>query len=147
MSEDVPRRRADYQYFDRVETRWNDNDIYGHVNNVVYYEMFDSVINRYLIGEGGLDIVNGPVLGIIPETRCRYRKPLRYPDILDIGLRVTRLGRSSVVYDAAMFKMDEDDAAAECYFVHVFVDRAEQDRTVPIPDPLRAALARLQIAD
>ena len=144
QTDDAPRQRSDYEYFERVETRWNDNDIYGHMNNVVYYEMFDSVINRYLIEAGGLDIVNGSIAGIIPETRCRYRKPLRFPNALDIGLRVTRLGRSSVVYDSAMFRLEDDDAAAECYFVHVFVDRAAQDRTVPIPKKVRAALERIQ---
>ena len=145
MKENKPRQRADYQYFDQVETRWNDNDIYGHMNNVVYYEMFDSVINRYLITEGCLNISNGPTAGIIPETRCRYHKPLRFPDKLDVGLRVTRLGRSSVVYDSAIFRIQDNDAAAECYFVHVFVDRKQQDRPVPIPDSVRIALEKIDI--
>ncbi len=145
MKENKPRQRADYQYFDQVDTRWNDNDIYGHMNNVVYYEMFDSVINRYLITEGCLNISNGPTAGIIPETRCRYHKPLRFPDKLDVGLRVTRLGKSSVVYDSSIFRIQDDDAAAECYFVHVFVDRKQQDRPVPIPDSVRLALAKIDI--
>ena len=145
MTDDAARRRADYSYFRRVETRWNDNDIYGHLNNVVYYALFDSVINRYLIDEGGLDTINGSALGVIPETRCRYRKPLRYPDLPEIGMRVTRLGQSSVVYDLSMFREGDDEAAAECHFVHVFVDRADQDRTVPIPDGVRAALERIQV--
>ena len=145
MTEAAPRRRADYSYFRRVETRWNDNDIYGHLYNVVYYALFDSVINRYLIDEGGLDTINGSALGVIPETRCRYRKPLRYPDLPEIGMRVTRLGRSSVVYDLSMFREGDDEAAAECHFVHVFVDRADQNRTVPIPDGVRAALERIQV--
>ena len=84
-------------------------------------------------------------LGIIPETGCRYRKPLRYPDLPEIGMRVTRLGRSSVVYDLSMFREGDDEAAAECHFVHVFVDRTDQDRTVPIPDGVRAALERIQV--
>ena len=141
-----PRQRSDYHYFDRLETRWNDNDIYGHMNNVVYYEMFDSVINRYLITEGGLDIINGSTAGIIPETRCRYHKPIRFPDKLDIGLRVTRLGKSSVVYDSAIFRLEDDDAAAECYFVHVFVDRKRQNRAVPIPDSVRTALTKIDVS-
>ena len=145
MKENKPRQRADYQYFDQVDTRWNDNDIYGHMNNVVYYEMFDSVINRYLITEGCLNISNGPTAGIIPETRCRYHKPLRFPDRLDVGLRVTRLGKSSVVYDSSIFRIRDNDAAAECYFVHVFVDRKQQDRPVPIPDSVRIALAKIDI--
>ena len=141
-----PRQRSDYHYFDCLETRWNDNDIYGHMNNVVYYEMFDSVINRYLITEGGLDIINGSTAGIIPETRCRYHKPIRFPDKLDIGLRVTRLGKLSVVYDSAIFRLEDDDAAAECYFVHVFVDRKRQNRAVPIPESVRAALAKIDVS-
>ena len=145
MKENKPRQRADYQYFDQVDTRWNDNDIYGHMNNVVHYEMFDSVINRYLITEGCLNISNGPTAGIIPETRCRYHKPLRFPDRLDVGLRVTRLGKSSVVYDSSIFRIQDNDAAAECYFVHVFVDRKQQDRPVPIPDSVRIALAKIDI--
>ena len=145
MKENKPRQRADYQYFDQVETRWNDNDIYGHMNNVVYYEMFDSVINRYLITEGCLDISDGPTAGIIPETRCRYHKPLRFPDRLDVGLRVTRLGKSSVVYDSSIFRIQDNEAAAECYFVHVFVDRKQQDRPVSIPDSVRIALAKIDI--
>ena len=115
------------------------------MNNVVYYEMFDSVINRYLITEGCLNISNGPTAGIIPETRCRYHKPLRFPDRLDVGLRVTRLGKSSVVYDSSIFRIRDNDAAAECYFVHVFVDRKQQDRPVPIPDSVRIALAKIDI--
>ena len=146
MKENEPRQRSDYRYFDRLETRWNDNDIYGHMNNVVYYEMFDSVINRYLITEGQLDIVGGSTAGIIPETRCRYRKPLRFPDKLDVGLRVTRLGKSSVVYDSSIFRLEDNDAAAECYFVHIFVDRKRQDRAVPIPDSVRAALTKIDIS-
>lgn len=146
MADDAPRQRADYRYFRQVETRWNDNDVYGHLNNVVYYELFDSVINRFLIDEGGLDVFNGAAIGVIPETRCKYRKALRYPDILDVGLRVTRLGRSSVIYDSAMFRLGENDAAAECHFVHVFVERDNQDQTTPIPDTVRAALAEI-IAD
>ncbi len=145
MKENKPRQRADYQYFDQVDTRWNDNDIYGHMNNVVYYEMFDSVINRYLITAGCLNISNGPTAGIIPETRCRYHKPLRFPDRLDVGLRVTRLGKSSVVYDSSIFRIRDNDAAAECYFVHVFVDRKQQDRPVPIPDSVRIALTKIDI--
>ena len=116
------------------------------MNNVVYYEMFDSVINRYLITEGHLDIVGGSTAGIIPETRCRYRKPLRFPDKLDVGLRVTRLGKSSVVYDSSIFRLEDNDAAAECYFVHIFVDRKRQDRAVPIPDSVRAALTKIDIS-
>ena len=115
------------------------------MNNVVYYELFDSVINRYLIEHGSLDIKNGEIAGIIPETHCKYRKPVRFPDRLDVGLKVTKLGRSSVVYDSAIFRKDDDDASAECYFVHVFVNRKEQGKTVEIPALLRTALSKLRI--
>ncbi|HEX9648007.1 MAG TPA: thioesterase family protein [Alphaproteobacteria bacterium] len=143
MTETEARRRTDYAYLRAVPTRWNDNDLYGHLNNVAYYEIFDTVINRFLIEEGGLDIARGPVIGIVPETRCRYLKPLRYPDVIDVGLAVARLGRTSVVYDIALFRQGEDDAAALGHFVHVFVARAAQDRTRPIPRRVRSALARI----
>ena len=127
-----------------MDTRWNDNDVYGHMNNVIYYELFDSVINRYLIEYGSLDIKNGEIAGIIPETHCKYRKPVRFPDRVDIGLKVTRLGNSSVVYDSAIFRKGDDDASAECHFVHIFVNRKEQGKTVEIPPFLRNALNQLR---
>ena len=128
--------------FTVVQTRWMDNDIYGHVNNVVYYSYFDTVINRYLIDAGGLDIAAGPVIGVAAESHCRYLRAVAYPDDLDAGLRVGKLGRSSVRYEIALFPRGAPDAAAAGWFVHVFVDRATR-RATPIPDPLRAALARL----
>ena len=143
MQQNIPRKRSDYWYFDTIDTRWNDNDIYGHLNNVTYYELVDSVINRYLIEQGSLDIKHGEIAGIIPETRCKYRKPVRFPDRLDVGLKVTRLGNSSVVYDSAVFRKEDDDASAECYFVHVFVSRRKQGQTVQIPTTLRTALTKL----
>jgi acyl-CoA thioester hydrolase len=135
--------RARYRYFAAVPTRWMDNDVYGHVNNVVYYAYFDTVINRYLIAEGGLDITRGDVIGLCVESQCRYRKPVAFPDDVDAGLRVRKIGRSSVTYDVGIFVRGEDDAAAEGSFVHVFVDRATRKST-PIPDGLRAALARIE---
>ena len=140
-----PKERSDYRHFDQMETRWNDNDIYGHMNNVVYYEIFDSVINRYLVKKGKLNITSGPVAAIIPETRCLYHKPLRFPETLDIGLRVSRLGNSSVVYDSSIFRCNENTAAAECHFVHVFVDRTQQDRPLTIPKTVREALEKILI--
>jgi len=143
MKENAPRLRSSYKYFHQTETRWNDNDIYGHMNNVVYYEIFDSVINRYLITEGNLNISCGSIAAIIPETRCRYHKPLRFPDTLDIGLRVSRLGNTSVIYDSAIFQIGDNTAAAECHFVHVFVDRHQQNQPVAIPDTVRKALEKI----
>jgi acyl-CoA thioester hydrolase len=134
--------RVRFPYFVAVPTRWMDNDVYGHVNNVVYYAYFDTVINRYLIAEGGLDIARGAVIGLCVESRCRYRKPIAFPDDVDAGLRVAKLGRSSVTYEVGIFARGEDEVAADGSFVHVFVDR-ETRRSTPIPDALRSALLRL----
>ena len=141
MSEPAATRER-YRHTLRIATRWMDNDVYGHVNNVVYYAYFDTVINRYLIDEGGLDIARDPVIGLCVESRCRYDRPIAFPDELDACLRVEHLGRSSVKYAVGVFRRDEPTAAAEGWFVHVFVDRATRKAT-PIPDALRAALERL----
>jgi acyl-CoA thioester hydrolase len=143
MPELLPETRARYRYFVAVPTRWMDNDPYGHVNNVVYYAFFDTVINRYLIAEGGLDIARGVAIGLCVESRCRYRKPIAFPDDADAGLRVAKIGRSSVTYEVGIFARGEDEAAADGSFVHVFVDR-ETRRSTPIPEPLRSALTRIE---
>jgi len=135
-------QRNDYQHFYELDTRWNDNDIYGHVNNVVYYSYFDSAVNRYLIEAGGLDIHDGGVIGLVVSSHCHYHAPLAYPDKLEAGLRVDRLGNSSVHYGVGIFKRGHHLASAHGQFVHVFVDRASR-RPVPMPEPLRAALAAL----
>jgi acyl-CoA thioester hydrolase len=122
-----------------------DNDVYGHVNNVVFYSYFDTVVNEYLIRAGWLDIDASPVIGLVVETLCRYHKPLAFPEVIEAGLRVGRLGRSSVHYDVAIFKEDDDEAAAAGHFVHVYVDRATR-RPVALPEPLRAALLPLSNA-
>ena len=134
--------RADYPHFLPIPTRWMDNDLYGHVNNVVYYSYFDTVVNRYLIDPGGLDIHKGTVVGIVAETQCRFFKSFTYPEVVDAGLRVGRLGNSSVRYEIGLFGEGEDTARAEGHFVHVFVDRAS-NKPVPIPAGIRAALQRL----
>jgi acyl-CoA thioester hydrolase len=121
-----------------------DNDIYGHVNNALYYAFFDTAINDYLIGEGGLDINAGAVMAFAAESQCQYLRPLAFPEVIDIGLRVGKLGNSSVRYELALFKQDEDFAAAAGYFVHVFVDR-ETQRPVPIPATIRGALELLML--
>ncbi len=131
---------ADYRHVVAVTTRWNDNDIYGHVNNVAYYSYFDTAANAYLI-EAGLDIHGGGVIALVVESHCSYHAPLAYPETLRVGLRVDRLGNRAVTYGLAIFGADEL-AAAHGHFVHVFVDRATRT-PVPIPDPLRIALARL----
>jgi acyl-CoA thioester hydrolase len=137
--------RAEYKHFLAIPTRWMDNDIYGHVNNVVYYAYFDTVVNEYLIRVGWLDIRAGTVIGLVVETLCRYYKPLAFPEVIEAGLRVGRLGRSSVRYDIAIFKAGEDDAAAAGHFIHVYVDRATR-RPVALPEPLRAVLTPLSDA-
>jgi acyl-CoA thioester hydrolase len=119
-----------------------DNDVYGHVNNVVYYSYFDTVINKYLIEEGGLDIAGGDTIGLCVESHCAYFKPVAFPDALEAGLRVAHLGRSSVRYEIGIFARGESDPAAFGHFVHVFVDRAAR-RPAALPDRVRACLERL----
>ena len=134
--------RDDYKVFYPITTRWSDNDIYGHVNNVTYYSYFDTAANRYLIEEGGLDINNADTVGYVVNSGCQYHAPIAYPERLEAGLRVDRLGNSSVQYGIAIFREDEAQAVAHGHFVHVFVDRAN-DRAVPIPPMMRSALERI----
>lgn len=144
MSEvsEVSERRGDYAHRMPIQTRWSDNDVYGHVNNVVYYSYFDTVINEVLIARGGLDPQAGDVIGLCVESGCRYLAPAAYPDALEAGLRVTKLGRSSVRYEVAIFREGRDEPCAVGFFVHVFVDRATR-RPTPLPEGLRAALEPL----
>jgi acyl-CoA thioester hydrolase len=135
--------RSSYPHVAPIQTRWMDNDVYGHVNNVVYYAYFDTVINAWLVAEGGLDVARGPVIGLCVESHCRYARPVAFPDALEAGLRVEHLGRSSVRYVIGIFVAGQAEPAAEGWFVHVFVDRATRAST-PIPDSIRAALARLE---
>jgi acyl-CoA thioester hydrolase len=142
LSRRAPPARSAYRWLVPIETRWLDMDIYGHVNNVVYYSYFDTAIAHYLMREGGLDPWRGPVVGFAVDTGCRFHRAVGFPDRLEAGLRVGHLGTSSCRYEIGIFKEGEDTAAADGHFVHVFVDRTSQ-RPVPIPDGLRAALARL----
>lgn len=132
----------DYRYFLPITTRWMDNDVYGHVNNVTYYSYFDTVANHFLIREGGLDIHTSPVIALVVESKCSYRAPVAYPDDLRAGLRVDKLGNRSVTYGVAVFAIGDDEPVAHGHFVHVFVDR-ESRKAVPIPDRIREALATL----
>jgi acyl-CoA thioester hydrolase len=131
-----------YPWVTPISTRWTDNDVYGHINNAVYYSYFDSAANLYLVREGGLDIANGPVIALVVESRCSYERPLAYPQPLRAGVRVDRLGNRAVTWGIAIFDDDSPSAAAHGYFVHVFVDRSTR-RPVAIPEPIRAALMRL----
>jgi acyl-CoA thioester hydrolase len=125
-----------------IPTRWNDNDVYGHVNNVEYFAFFDTVINAYLIREGGLDIHGGDVIGVCAESHCEFRGPLAFPETVTAGLRVGHLGRSSVRYEIGLFGDGSEEPAATGWFVHVFVDR-ETRRPAEIPARLRSALEAL----
>ena len=137
--------RSTYPYQTPITTRWNDNDIYGHINNVAYYSFFDTAANRYLI-EHGLDIHAASVIGVVVESKCQYHAPLAYPQPLVAGVRVDKLGNRAVTYGIAIFGEGDELAAAHGHFVHVFVDRATR-AAVPIPDALRAALARISAAE
>src|SRR5262252_5519701 len=138
MSKKNAPRRADYPYVKKVTTRWMDNDVYGHVNNAHYFSYFDSVINEYLISEGGLDI-HGKVVGFMVSSQCDYFGPLSYPGVVEIGLRAERIGNSSVTYAVAAFAESDDAARAAGSMTHVFVDRATS-KPVPLPVAVRRAL-------
>ena len=138
--------RLRYRHFLSIPTRWMDNDTYGHVNNVTYYSYFDTAANSYLVEEGGFDPRNASVIGVVVESMCRYQSPLAFPDLLEAGLRVGKLGTSSVRYEIGIFGQGADEAAAFGHFVHVFVERLER-KPVPIPAPLRGALKKILVAD
>ena len=139
-----PPGRGAYAAFRPITTRWADNDVYGHVNNVEYYAFFDTVVNAHLIERGVLDIHAGTVIGLVVETRCSYFDALAFPEALEGALRVDRIGRSSVTYGVAVFRAGADRAAAAGEFTHVYVDRATR-RPAALPEALRAELERLRI--
>jgi len=134
--------RSDYAHFLSIPTRWMDNDIYGHVNNVNYYSFFDTAVNRYLIDAGVLDIHNGSTVGFVVETQCQYFAPIAFPDTVHAGIRVAQLGNRSVRYEVGLFRNDDPTPAAAGHFVHVYVDRAS-NQPVTIPDNARAAMQAL----
>lgn len=140
-----PHTRADYRHFRQISTRWMDNDVYQHVNNVVYYSFFDTAVGHYLIETGALNIGSSPVIGLVAETQCRYFSPLSFPDTVHAGLRVARLGTSSVRYEIGLFRGADDTASAQGHFIHVYVDRTT-NRPVPLPDRLREVLGPLVVA-
>ena len=139
MSREAPARREDFRIWRKVTTRWADNDAYGHVNNTVYYEWFDSAVNAWMVEQGMLDIVHGDPIGLVVETRCTYFAPLAFPQEVEVGLRVGQLGSSSIRYRIGIFAAEQESAAAQGEFVHVVVDRASR-RPVEIPDAWRRAL-------
>ena len=136
---------ADFPHVREIPTRWKDNDVYGHVNNVEYYSFFDTIINAWLIREGGLDIHAGEVIGLCAESHCTFHGPLAFPETVSAGLRVAHLGRSSVKYEIGLFSETSEEPVAEGWFVHVFVDRATRKSAGAMPAQLRAALERLVV--
>ena len=134
--------RSGYKVFRSIGTRWMDNDAYGHVNNVVYYSWFDTVVNAHLIEQGVLDIEHSDVIGLVIETQCNYFAPLAFPQSVEAGIRVARLGSSSVRYEVGLFAQGEPLTAAKGHFIHVYVDRQSR-RPVPLPPPLKAVLEKL----
>ena len=131
--------RNSYKAFRAISTRWMDNDVYGHVNNVVYYSWFDTAVNAWLIEQGALDIHSGEVIGLVIETQCNYFAPLAFPQDVHAGLRVAHIGRSSVRYEVGLFAADGELCAAAGHFIHVYVDRATR-RPVPLPEKLKLTL-------
>jgi acyl-CoA thioester hydrolase len=142
MTRPTPDSRTAYRHFQTIATRWMDNDVYGHVNNVVYYSYFDTVVNQYLIEQRVLDIEKSKVIGLVVETQCHYFAPLTFPDLVHAGLRVAKLGNSSVRYEIGLFRNEEQTASAQGHFVHVYVDRVWRRSTV-VPADMRAALEKL----
>ena len=141
-SRPTPQARGSYPVFRTITTRWMDNDLYGHVSNVVYYSWFDTAVNAYLIEQGALDIHHGATVGFVVETQCNYFAPLAFPQTVEAGIRVAEAGRSSVRYEVGLFAAGAPQAAAQGHFVHVYVDRATQ-RPVPLPDALRRVVQAL----
>ncbi|MDH3470130.1 MAG: acyl-CoA thioesterase [Acidimicrobiia bacterium] len=145
MGREAPPGRSAYAHFEPLQTRWLDNDVYGHINNVVFYSYFDTVINRFLIDRGGLDISQGGVIGVAAESHCTFHAPLSFPQALEAGMAVSHIGTSSVRYHVGVFASDREEAGASGEFVHVFVDRRTR-RPVAMPETVRTALQSLLLA-
>ena len=137
-----PEPRGAYRHFQSITTRWSDNDAYGHVNNVVYYSWFDTLVNTFLIQQGALDIHHGTTIGLVVETQCNYFAPLAFPQTIQAGIRVARLGTSSVRYEVGLFAQNEALTAAKGHFIHVYVDKLHR-RPVPLPLNLKTVLETL----
>ncbi|MBX3597228.1 MAG: acyl-CoA thioesterase [Rhizobiaceae bacterium] len=132
-------KRSDYSIFRAITTRWMDNDVYGHMNNVVHYSLFDTAVNGWLMETGALDFARGSQIGLVVETGCRYFAEMAFPDVVAAGIRVAKIGNSSVRYEVGLFRNEEQDAAAEGFFIHVYVDR-ETRRPQPLSRQLRQVL-------
>lgn len=138
------KKRSDFRHFHAITTRWMDNDAYGHVNNVVYYSWFDTVVNQFLITNGALDIERSPVIGLVVQTQCDYFASVAFPERVTAGLSVTKLGNSSVRYEVGIFREDDESAAAQGHFIHVYVDR-ETRKPSAIPETMRALLQTIEV--
>ena len=143
---DQPRKltRSDYLHFLSIQTRWNDMDAYGHVNNMVFYGYFDTVVTDFIIRRGGMNPDADTVGGLVIESHCQYHRPISFPSVVQAGLRVGKLGRSSVRYEVGIFADDEPEIAADGHFVHVYVDKTTM-RPTPVPDSIRAALEKVRV--
>ncbi|WP_321505515.1 thioesterase family protein [Breoghania sp.] len=139
-----PSARAAYRAFRTIQTRWMDNDIYGHMNNVVHYSLFDTAVNGWLIEQGVLDIHGGARVGLVVETGCRYFAEMAFPDVITAGIRVAHMGTSSVRYEVGLFRNDEDTASAEGFFIHVYVERSSR-KPLPLDPGLRGALEEILV--
>jgi len=139
-----PSTRADYRAFRTIQTRWMDNDVYGHMNNVVHYSLFDTAVNGWLVEAGLLDLKASEQIGLVVETGCRYHAEMMFPDVISAGIRVARIGSSSVRYEVGLFRNDEEQASAEGFFIHVYVDRQSR-RPKPLSEPMRAALETVSV--
>ncbi|PCJ73586.1 MAG: thioesterase [Rhodobacteraceae bacterium] len=137
--------RADYAQFKQMTTRWRDNDMYGHMNNVVFYEYVDTAVNMWLIENAGLDIPGGEIVGLVVDTACTFHGPLGFPEPLDVGLKVSRIGTTSVTFEIGLFNLKDQRAAAEARFTHVYVN-AKTRRPVPLPEGLRVSLQQLVVS-
>ena len=142
----IPKKRSDFCYFLPIQTRWSDNDMYGHINNVTYYSYFDSAANALLIEKANFDIRYSAVIGLVVESACSFLQELSYPEIIDVGVRISKLGNSSIQYDLAIFKQLHDSASAQGHFVHVFVERTNRKSTA-IPVEMRDALAEYLVPE
>lgn len=138
-----PESRSAFNVFRRIDTRWMDNDVYGHVNNVVYYSWFDTAVNAHLIEQGALDIHHGQTIGLVVETHCNYFAPLAFPQVVEAGIRVAKMGGSSVCYEIGLFAQGEDLCAARGHFVHVYVDHQSRRPVTALPLNLKQVLEKL----
>ncbi|MBI1202970.1 MAG: acyl-CoA thioesterase [Rhodopseudomonas sp.] len=142
MARPVPLSLSDFPHVGEITTRWMDNDVYGHINNVVYYSFFDTAVNGFLIEQGALDIAKSEIIGLVVETQCNYFKPVAFPDTIRTGIRVSQIGTSSVRYEVGIFRNDDTTASAQGHFVHVYVDRTS-GRPVALPETLKSVLGTL----